>query len=106
MLFLEKFKLEKDNINSVVSYIEKGKTKTWDKGKRCRSFEIVIFRDRTSDFSLKYWTIRPSAVIGTRREATLRREGFSWVPDLGSFVKFREVGVSPNLGFILRLSTM
>ena len=29
-----------------------------------------------------------------------------WVPDLGSFLKLREVGVSPYLGFILRLSTM
>ena len=29
-----------------------------------------------------------------------------WVPDLGSFLKLREVGVSPYLRFILRLSTM
>ena len=29
-----------------------------------------------------------------------------WVPDLGSFLKLREVGVSPYLGFILRLNTM
>ena len=27
-----------------------------------------------------------------------------WVPDLGSFLKLREVGVSPYLGFILYLS--
>ena len=39
-------------------------------------------------------------------ETTLRGEGFAWVPDLGSFLKLREVGVSPYLGFILRLSTM
>ena len=50
--------------------------------------------------------IRPSAVSGTRRETALRGEGFAWVPDLGSFLKLREVGVSPYLGFILRLSTM
>ena len=29
-----------------------------------------------------------------------------WVPDLGSLLKLLEVGVSPYLGFILRLSTM
>ena len=50
--------------------------------------------------------IRPSAVFGTRRETALRGEGFALVPDLGSFLKLREVGVSPYLGLILRLSTM
>ena len=29
-----------------------------------------------------------------------------WVPDLGSFLKLREVGVSPYLGFIPSLSTL
>ena len=29
-----------------------------------------------------------------------------WVPDLGSFLKLLEVGVSPYLGFILYLSTL
>ena len=29
-----------------------------------------------------------------------------WVPDLGSFLKLREVGVSPYLGFIHSLSTL
>ena len=33
-----------------------------------------------------------------------KESGFAWVPDLGSFLKLREVGVSPYLGFILRLS--
>ena len=28
-----------------------------------------------------------------------------WVPDLGSFLKLREVGVSPYLGFMPSLST-
>ena len=50
--------------------------------------------------------IRPSAVFGTRRRAALREEGFAWVPDLESFLKLREIGVSPYLSFILRLSTM
>ena len=59
-----------------------------------------------SSFSLKYRAIRLSAVFGTRRKVALHGEGFAWVPDLGSFLKLREVGVSPYLGFILRLSTM
>ena len=66
----------------------------------------MSFRERLSDFSLEIRAIRPSAVFGTRRRAALRGEGFAWVPDLGSFLKLREVGVSPYLGFILRLSTM
>ena len=57
-----------------------------------------------SSFSLKYRAIRSLAVFGTRREAALRGESFVWVPDLGSFLKLREVGVSPYLGFTLRLS--
>ena len=61
-------------------------------------------RDR--DFSLKYEAIRPLAVFGTRRKAALRGEGFAWVPDLGNFLKFQEVGVSPYLGFIPSLSTL
>ena len=55
--------------------------------------------ERRSDFSLEIRTIRPSAVFGKRRRTALRREGFAWVPDLGSFLKLREVGVSPYLGF-------
>ena len=34
----------------------------------------------------------------------LHREGFAWVPDLRNFLKLREIGVSPYLGFILYLS--
>ena len=64
------------------------------------------FREKVSDFSLDLRQIRPSAVFGTRRRNALRGDDFSWVPDLGSFLKLREVGVSPYLGFILRLSTM
>ena len=66
----------------------------------------TIFRERTSSFSLEIRAIRPSTVFRTRRKAALRGEGFAWVPDLGSFLKLREVGVSLYLGFILRLSTM
>ena len=66
----------------------------------------IYFRERTSSFSLKYWAIRPSAVFGTRRKDALRGEGFTWVSDLRSFDKFREVGVSLYLGFIHSLSTL
>ena len=64
----------------------------------------VFFREMMSSFSLEIRTIRPSAVFGTRRRTALRREGFAWVPDLGSFLKLLEVGVSPYLGFTLYLS--
>ena len=64
------------------------------------------FREKVSDFSLDLRQIRPLAVFGTRMRTALRREGFAWVPDLGSLLKLLEVGVSPYLGFILRLSTM
>ena len=69
--------------------------------------ELQIFvLVREFSFSLEIRAIRPSAVFGARRRTALRGEGFAWVPDLGSFHKLLEVGVSPYLGFILRLSTM
>ena len=55
---------------------------------------------RESSFSLKIRAIRPSTVFRTRRRTALRGKGFAWVPDLVSFLKLREVGVSPYLGFI------
>ena len=61
---------------------------------------------RRSNFSLESWAIRPSAVFGTRRRTALRRGSFAWVPDLGSFFKLLEVGVSPYLGFTLYLSVL
>ena len=72
----------------------------------CRNGKNGGFRERRTSFSLESWEIRPSAIVGTRREAALRGEGFAWVPNLRSFDKLREVGVSPYLGFILRLSTL
>ena len=59
-----------------------------------------------SSFSLSFYAIRPSIVFGTRRKAALHGEGFAWVLDLGSFLKLREVGVSPYFGFIPSLSTL
>ena len=47
---------------------------------------------------------RPSAVFGTRRKAALRGVGYVWTPDLMSFDKLLEVGVSPYLCLTLYLS--
>ena len=66
--------------------------------------KMVVFREKVSDFSIDLLQIRPSAVFGTRRRTALRGEGFAWVPDLRSFLKLLEVGVSPYLSFILILS--
>ena len=62
------------------------------------------FRERVFDFSLSFRQIRPSAVFGTRRKVALRGAGYAWIPDLRSFDKLLEVGVSPYLGFTLYLS--
>ena len=70
------------------------------KRRTCRRLDILGFRERESSFSLKYHAIRPSAVFGTRRKVVLRGESFAWVPNLGSFFKLREVGVSPYLGLV------
>ena len=64
------------------------------------------FREKVSDFSLDFGQIRPSAVFGTRRRTALRGEGFAWIPDLGSFFKLLEVGVSPYLVLFPLLSTL
>ena len=64
----------------------------------------IFFRER--NYSLKYRAIRPPAVFGTRRRAALRGEDFASVTELGGFLKLREVGVSPYLGFIPSLSTL
>ena len=65
---------------------------------------ILSSSERESSFSLEMRAIQPSAVFGTRREAALRRAGYAWTPNLRSFDKLREVGVSPYLGFTLYLS--
>ena len=67
---------------------------------------LWCFRVRRCTFSLKYQTIQPSEVFGTRRKAVLRGEGNAWAPVSWSFGKLCEVGVSPYLGFILYLSTL
>ena len=61
---------------------------------------------RRSDFSLEIRAIRSSTVFEIRRRTALRGEDFAWIPDLGSFLKLREVGVSPYLSFIPILSAL
>ena len=56
------------------------------KRKGCSSFaemEMVVFRERVSDFSLEYREIRPSAVFGARRKNVLRGTGYAWTPGSG-----------------------
>ena len=64
----------------------------------------MSFRDRLSDFSLDLQAIRPLEVFEARRKAALREAGYAWTPDLRSFDKLHEVGVSLYLGFTLCLS--
>ena len=66
---------------------------------------MEVFRERITSFSLGYLAIQPSVAFSTRGRNDLRREGFAWVPDLGSFFKLLEVGFSPYLGFIPIFST-
>ena len=68
--------------------------------------DFPCFRERIPYFSLSFRQIRPSAVVGTRREAALHREGFAWELNLRSFDKLSEVRVSPYLGFTLYLSVL
>ena len=63
---------------------------------------VIFFLERET--SLSFREIRLSAVFGTRRKAALYGAGYGWTPDLRSFEKLREVGVSPHLGFTLYLS--
>ena len=79
------------------SCFEIQRAKTWGRaGAAAENGKNGGFRERRTSFSLESWEIRPSVVFGTRRKATLRGEGFAWVPNLGSFLKLREVGVLPT----------
>ena len=59
-----------------------------------------------TSFSLDLWEIGPSKFFGARRKTVLRGEGNTWVPDLRSFDKLREVGDLSYLGFTLYLSVL
>ena len=92
-------------LNSIISF-KLNQTPKVGENQKIDSEPFFGFLRERSSFSLSFRQIRPSAVFGTRRKVALRGEGFAWVPDLGSFLKFREVGVSPYLGFIPSLSTL
>ena len=64
------------------------------------------FRERECRFSLRSRAIRPSDRFESRRKTVLHIVDYTWAPVSGVFDKLREVGVSPYLGLILRLSTM
>ena len=83
--------------------MKKGGKREW-RGEGDPETENDFFRERMSSFSLELQEILPSAVFGTKRKVALHGEGFAWVPDLRSFNKLRELGVSPYLSFILYLS--
>ena len=68
--------------------------------------QIGFFRERTSDFSLKYRAIQPSEVFGARRKVVLRSEGNAWTLVSWSFDKLREVGELSYLSFTLYLSVL
>ena len=73
-----------------------------EKKKSCRGdagSHFQTFRERGSSFSLSFCAIRPSVVFWTRRKAAIRGAGYAWTPDLRSFDKLRELGVSPYLSF-------
>ena len=53
----------------------------------------VYFRERVCNFSLGFREFGPSDRSGPRRKVFLRGEDNAWVPVLGVFDKFREVGV-------------
>ena len=62
---------------------------------------FLFSSERVSDFSPRSRAIGPSDFFGPRSKAVLRREGFMWVPVLGSFDKLREVGVLSYLFYSL-----
>ena len=57
--------------------------------------------ERVCDFSLRSRAIGPSDFVRPRRKVVLRKEGFAWVPILGSFDKLREIGVLSYLSYTL-----
>ena len=54
--------------------------------------ENGFFGVRERDFSLKSRAIRSPEVFRARRKVVLRGQGNTWLPDLRSFDKLREVG--------------
>ena len=75
----------------------------WEKN-GCSELQIVRFLERDRALLSR---ISGDPTIGSlrdKKESCSTQRGFAWVPDLGSFLKLLEVGVSPYLGFTLYLS--
>ena len=94
--------LNENNAKNEQRRLFKGAVAGAETGEQQFVFFSEFFLER--DFSLVFRQIRPSAVFGTRRKAALRGAGYAWTPNLRSFDKLLEVGVSPYLGFTLYLS--
>ena len=90
----------------MLSPILKNKRREREREETDSGYGFLSSSERESSFSLEIRAIRPSAVFGTKRKAALCGEGSAWVPDLGSFLKLREVEVSPYLRFTLCLRTL
>ena len=107
MVILEfDFKSQDDKIANSANLLHQVKRKNVSWGFFLQQLWSLCFRERSTSFSLGYLAIRPSAVFGTRNKTALCGEGFAWVPDLGSFFKLLELGISPYLSFIPILSTL
>ena len=77
------------------------------RGRRSSSLrrpKMEIFSVRRFFFSQRSRAIGPLDFDGARRENVLRKAGYAWTPDLWSFLKLQEVGVSPYSSFTLILS--
>ena len=85
--------------------IQKGKKKR-ELEEKMSSSQKWCFSERRLDFSLSFRQIRLSEVFEARRKTALHGAGYAWTPDLRSFDKLQEVGVSPYLGFTLYLSVL
>ena len=78
MIIIQILKLEKDKTATVLVFFklnqrEKRVGEVW-----AVELQIGSFRERISDFSLKYRAIQSSEVLGARRKAVLRGEGNAW----------------------------
>ena len=101
MSFFGKFKSLNDKLVNMTHLLQIIKDPKREMGELEMQWpKIVVFREKVSDFSLDLRQIRLSTVFETRRRTALRGEGFAWIPDLWSFLKLQEVGVSPYLCFI------
>ena len=80
-------------LNSVISYIQKGRRKRAGEKRIHSEHKVWFSSERVSTLSLRSQLIRPSDFFGARRKVSLRSEAYVWAPILGSLKKLRNVGV-------------